>query len=390
MLKENFFFVESPTHLLVVYSHDCEPHEKVVQKFVEFLTAELPGGTIVDVDFRCANEIAENKHDWMYKTIRSADRILLVHSIGGYMQYHARFAGDSKTAVAVAVERQRPGEFDDLFDYQLEILADRMYDGKILHAHFDYTPAQKFLPFAGAVQRYRLPQHLDELVANLKFVAANNNHHDNGGDPWAPPPVLAENLANSRQLQELHDAVLKMREFQVKFPGWFEATHVKRPLQFVGATPERRLPGQISFGGISGGSQPALNSHPESQTISVPGVDSSTGAYLVGAFPGGAISGGASPATPKRKISNSEISTTSAQSSSGASSGIEDGSSSGGGATNQGAFSGSSPSASERSLNDDAIGATTNQIDSGVYSLRNTRQLLTGDSSTAKTVQIQI
>lgn len=278
------------------------------------------------------------------------------------MQYHARFASDAN----VAVERQRPGEFDDLFEYQLEMLADRMYDGKILHAYFDYTPALKLLPFAGAAQRYRLPQHLGELVANLKFVAAAANNGAGGGgyDPWAPPPSVAtaERLANSRQLQELHDAVSAMRDFETKFPGWFEATHVKRPLQLPPVVfDERRL---------RGGSQPALHAHPVSYPDSH--LDSHPDSQTVS-------SADASPALPKRKISNGEISTASAQSSSG----IEDaGSSSAGGATTQGAFTGSSPSASERSLNED-VGATATQTDSGVYSLRNTGLLLTGDSSIA-------
>lgn len=376
-----------------MYSHDCEPHEKVVQKLVDLLSAELPGGTIVDVDFRSAVEIAQNKHDWMYRTAAGADRIVLVHSLGAYMQYHARFAAGATGAkiptTAVAVERQRPGEFDDLFQYQLDLLGDRMYDGKILHAYFDYTSTQKLLPYAGAAQRYRLPQHLAELVQNLKFATAAA-----GLDPWAQPapaaavapaPASTEYLANSRQLQELYDAVAAMRAFDARFPNWFEATHVKRPLYSGasgGATPiaiERGLCELIDCGPQPTPLKPTPLKPVSALDLALEKVSTSS----TGGSTGGSPTGG-SPATPKRKISNGELSTTSA------SSGIEDAGSSsgagGGGATAQGALSsalsGSSPSTSERSLNDvENLAATSTQLDSGVYSLRNTGVLSTGSGA---------
>ncbi|CDW54290.1 SEFIR domain containing protein [Trichuris trichiura] len=160
--KEELVQVNKETNLLLIYARDCPLHENAVHSLAAWLQWIWPSVRI-SADFLCKSDILENKCDWVVKSIKEADRIIVINSYGSFMRYRAKLLNEQTVGL---IERKSPDEFDFLFLTQIDLIFSQFFS-KLMSVRFSYTPSEWILPPLTAYPCYELPTHRIYFVENL-------------------------------------------------------------------------------------------------------------------------------------------------------------------------------------------------------------------------------
>lgn len=71
--------------IVIVYAHDCDEHVNSTLALANIIRETL--GCEVIIDINQLAQLSANKVDCAYKTIRDADKVLIVHSAGAFYRY---------------------------------------------------------------------------------------------------------------------------------------------------------------------------------------------------------------------------------------------------------------------------------------------------------------
>lgn len=221
--------------LLVIYSHDCPLHDDVVSSMVAYLQSKCK--CIVHTDFICRREISKNKFDWVYQSMKMADKVLIVLSQGAYMRYQARFFSTSTTddvnvpSSMCVVERKDASEFDDLFLLQIDLLTATFCNGsknessidrrKIITIRFNYTPVDFSLPHFHSYVRYEIPKHFKSLICHLHNLPED-------ADLTEFKEINDFDYYRSDEGARLRKALTDMNEYVNENRDWFQKLHVSK------------------------------------------------------------------------------------------------------------------------------------------------------------------
>lgn len=187
------------TNVLIIYSHDSQPHDDAVMALAGYLQDSL--GFNVHVDQWENEEVESNIMDYVAASVQKADRIVIVNSVGAYNRYQAKIEHEWR------VERINRGPYDPLFTMQIDSALGRQ--PCVLSVRFAYTPAAYVLPPLSVALQYVLPDNVNSLQTALCKCTAIDLQVD----------------ANSELLLKMGVAVSRMTNFIVADPNWFDKTH---------------------------------------------------------------------------------------------------------------------------------------------------------------------
>ncbi|VDN60510.1 unnamed protein product [Dracunculus medinensis] len=187
-------------NFLIIYTHDCPEHERVVTAFAEFLRQQFNFN--IHLDIWDLEEIEINVMDYITKSIINANKILIINSIGTYVRYKNKI--DHK----YRIESTKPTIFDDLFDPQIDQALRHPY---LVSIRFIYTSDIYILPPLIYLLQYTLLDNINLLLSNL----SNNN----------------EISFDQNSLNELKSAITYMELFTDSEPLWSDnftvANHIE-------------------------------------------------------------------------------------------------------------------------------------------------------------------
>ncbi|KFD47080.1 hypothetical protein M513_12068 [Trichuris suis] len=169
--KEELVKVNKEINVLLVYARDCPLHENAVHALATWLQWIWPS-VRMSADFLCNSDILENKCDWVVKSIKEADRIIVINSYGSFMRYRAKLLNEQTVSL---IERRSPDEFDFLFLTQIDLIFSQLFasryrhstESKLMSVRFSYTSSEWILPLLTAYPCYELPTHCLYFVENL-------------------------------------------------------------------------------------------------------------------------------------------------------------------------------------------------------------------------------
>ncbi|KRX42363.1 hypothetical protein T05_15452 [Trichinella murrelli] len=160
--------------ILLLYAPDSAAHEQCVRSLASWLQQSCLNISL-RVDFLCRAEVARSKTDWAQRSVQQADLILLVQSTGAFLRYQAKVFDDPDVGF---VERKQPGEFDDLFLIQVDMLLNALYGRefganehrrprRLINLRFSYTGSRWTLPPFASHTCYELPNHFHFFLHTL-------------------------------------------------------------------------------------------------------------------------------------------------------------------------------------------------------------------------------
>uniref|UniRef100_A0A914ZJT0 SEFIR domain-containing protein n=3 Tax=Parascaris univalens TaxID=6257 RepID=A0A914ZJT0_PARUN len=193
-------------NILMVYSHDCSAHEAAVIALAEYLRDVF--NFEVHVDVWDSEEIERNLMDYVSASIISADRVLVVNSVGAHYRYQNKIQHEMR------VERKQRTLHDTLFESQID---QALMHPCVVSVRFTYTPYSMVLPPLSFSLQYILPDNLAPLLSNLTDTNMKSD-----------PRLFNYNEAQVR----LSSAVSQMATLMASDPNWFEHSHHRVPRLF--------------------------------------------------------------------------------------------------------------------------------------------------------------
>ncbi|CAJ0573719.1 unnamed protein product, partial [Mesorhabditis spiculigera] len=176
--------------VLLVYSHDCAHHEAAVVAFAEVLRDTF--GLKVHMDQWDQDEIEENLNTYINSSVVTADKVIIINSLGGYMRAQARHK-------------------------KLEPIDLALQHARVVSVRFPYTKGTYTLYALSPLLQYTIPDNIGLLVSSLTECTLRSDPRLSGFDP---------------HLAKLNAAISRMTHFQESDPTWFEKSHqrVRVPL----------------------------------------------------------------------------------------------------------------------------------------------------------------
>uniref|UniRef100_A0A9J2PZY6 SEFIR domain-containing protein n=1 Tax=Ascaris lumbricoides TaxID=6252 RepID=A0A9J2PZY6_ASCLU len=193
-------------NILLVYSHDCSAHEAAVIALAEYLRDVF--NFEVHVDVWESEEIERNLMDYISASIISADKVLVVNSVGAHYRYQNKIQHEMR------VERKQRTLHDTLFESQIDQV---LMHPCVVSVRFTYTPYSMVLPPLSFSLQYILPDNLAPLLSNLSDTNMKSD-----------PRLFNYNAAQVR----LNSAVSRMATLVASDPNWFEHSHHRVPRIF--------------------------------------------------------------------------------------------------------------------------------------------------------------
>ncbi|EYC30182.1 hypothetical protein Y032_0005g2498 [Ancylostoma ceylanicum] len=191
----------SPTSVLLVYTHDCPQHEAVVIALAELLRDTFKMD--VHLDAWDETEIEKNLYEYINSSIVKADKIVVINSIGAYYRVRARYLGSE------TIERVHKSPLDGLFMSQLDLV---LQHARLISARFSYTPSNCTLFALTPLLQYTIPDNLGLFVASLSDSQLRNDPRLAGFNP---------------QQARLQAAIAAMVQLMENEPKWFEKSHYR-------------------------------------------------------------------------------------------------------------------------------------------------------------------
>ncbi|RCN47595.1 SEFIR domain protein [Ancylostoma caninum] len=204
----------SPTSVLLVYTHDCPQHEAVVIALAELLRDTFKMD--VHLDAWDETEIEKNLYEYINSSIVKADKIVVINSVGAYYRVRARYLGGE------TIERVHKSPLDGLFMSQIDLV---LQHARLISARFSYTPSNCTLFALTPLLQYTIPDNLGLFVASLSDSQLRNDPRLAGFNP---------------QQARLQAAIAAMVQLIEEEPKWFERSHYRVRLPPTVAKPPPR------------------------------------------------------------------------------------------------------------------------------------------------------
>uniref|UniRef100_A0A0N5AGM2 SEFIR domain-containing protein n=1 Tax=Syphacia muris TaxID=451379 RepID=A0A0N5AGM2_9BILA len=187
------------TNVLILYSHDSQPHDDAVLELASLLQETL--GFNVHIDCWESSEIESNIMDYVSVSMQKADRIIIVNSVGAFKRYESKIEHERR------LERINRGPFDELFALQI----DQAFGLQqcILSIRFPYTPSSYILPPLNVLLQYVIPENINLLQTALSKFGNDTVKID----------------MSSTHMLKMNAAIARMSSFILAEPDWFEKTH---------------------------------------------------------------------------------------------------------------------------------------------------------------------